>query len=81
MTYLELIRSAEYKLDKGHITLGEYEKMIKPLNREIQPEIILCKDCKHNPNVAWFGCPASHLSNKQRPETAWCWRGERNEDN
>lgn len=38
MTYFDLIRSAEYKLDKGYITLGEYEKMIEPLKREIQPE-------------------------------------------
>lgn len=47
MTYLDLIRSAEYKLDKGNITLGQYERMIEPLNREIQPEIIRCKDCKY----------------------------------
>lgn len=47
MTYLNLIRSAEYKLDKGNITLGEYEEMIEPLKREIQPEIIRCKDCKY----------------------------------
>lgn len=40
-------------------------------------EVVRCKDCKHNPNEAWFGCPAAHLSNKQRPEDAWCWRGER----
>ena len=35
MTYLDLIRNADRKLDKGDITLGEYEKMIEPLNREI----------------------------------------------
>ena len=38
MTYLDLIRSAEYKLDKGNITLEEYDRMIEPLEREIQPE-------------------------------------------
>ena len=47
MTYLDMIRVADRRLDTGEITLGEYEKMIKPLNREIQPEIIRCKDCKH----------------------------------
>ena len=47
MTYLELIRSAEYKLDKGNITLGQYERMIEPLNREIQSEITQCKNCKY----------------------------------
>jgi hypothetical protein len=45
-----------------------------------QPEIIQCKECKHNPEYEWFGCPMSHLNEKQRPETAWCWRGERRTD-
>ena len=45
-----------------------------------QPEIIYCKDCKHNPKYEWFGCPMSHLSEKQRPETAWCWKAERRTD-
>lgn len=44
-----------------------------------QPEIIRCKDCKHNPKLSWFGCPMSHLSEAQRPETAWCWKAERRE--
>ena len=35
MTYLDLIRDADRKLDKGDITLGEYEEMIEPLKREI----------------------------------------------
>ena len=47
MTYLELIRDADRQLDDGRITIGEYEQMIEPMNREIQPEIIRCKDCKH----------------------------------
>lgn len=38
MTYLDLIRDADRKIDNGDITLGEYEKMIEPLKREIQPE-------------------------------------------
>jgi len=41
-----------------------------------QPEIVMCKDCKHNPRREWFGCPMSLLNEKQRPETAWCWKGE-----
>ena len=44
-----------------------------------QPEIIQCKDCKHNPKESWFGCPMSHLSEEQRPGTAWCWKAERRE--
>lgn len=53
MTYLDLIRDADRKLDNGRITLGEYEKIIEPLKREIQPEIIRCKDCKHRDK---YGC-------------------------
>lgn len=45
-----------------------------------EPEIIRCKDCKHNPKDEWFGCPMSHLSEAQRPETAWCWKAERRTD-
>ena len=33
MTYLDLIRDADRKLDMGKITLGEYEEMIEPLKR------------------------------------------------
>lgn len=47
MTYLDLIRDADRKLDTGDITLGEYEKIIAPLKQEIQPEIIRCKDCSY----------------------------------
>lgn len=35
MTYLELYNKAERLLDDNKITLGEYEKMIEPLEREI----------------------------------------------
>ena len=38
MTYLDLIRDADRKIDNGDITLGEYEKTIEPLKRKIQPE-------------------------------------------
>lgn len=36
MTYLELYQKAEYKLNRSEITLGEFEKMIEPLNEEIR---------------------------------------------
>ena len=42
-----------------------------------RPEIIRCHECKHNPIKEWFGCPMAHLNERQRPEDAWCWRGER----
>ena len=64
MTYLELIRDADKQLDDGRIALGEYEKMIKPLEQQIQPEVVRCKDCKHkgtrncvaNPFVIAYRC-------------------------
>ena len=39
-------------------------------------EVVRCRDCKHNPKLEWFGCPMASLNEKQRPETAWCWKGE-----
>lgn len=42
--------------------------------------VIRCKECKHNPKESWFSCPMSHLSTDQRPDNAWCWKGERKED-
>ena len=47
MTYLELMQDADQQLDDGRITLDEYEKMLKPLEQQIQPEVVRCKDCKH----------------------------------
>lgn len=38
--------------------------------------VVRCKDCKHNPKLEWLGCPMASLNEKQRPETAWCWKGE-----
>ena len=41
MTYFELIRLADHLLDNGSITIGDHEKMLEPLRREvpsIQPE-------------------------------------------
>lgn len=35
MTYKELYESAINKLEKSEITLGEFEKMIEPLNAEV----------------------------------------------
>lgn len=43
----------------------------------VQPDVVRCGECKHNPKRSWFGCPMSGLNERQRPETAWCWKGER----
>lgn len=42
MTYYDLMMSANRKLDNDNITLGEYEEMIAPLKREIEPEKSEC---------------------------------------
>lgn len=39
MTYIELLRYAKRKLDNNEITLGEYEKLIKPLREEIRENV------------------------------------------
>ncbi len=38
MTYLELYEDALRKLHNSLITLGEFEMMVKPLNREVEAE-------------------------------------------
>ena len=61
-----------------HRQLAEWLRELQ--ERRKQPEIVRCGECKHNPKLEWFGCPASHLSEKQKPDNAWCWRGERRTD-
>lgn len=59
------------------------EQIIERLRNDPEAEwveIVRCKDCKHNPKDEWFGCPMAHLSEKQRPDDAWCWKGERRTD-
>lgn len=67
---LDAIKNSEFGM--------EYEAVEKLPSA--QPEIIRCKECKHNPKETWLECPMSHLNEKQRPETAWCWKGERRTD-
>jgi hypothetical protein len=43
MTYRDLSYKATRLCDKGEITLGEYEEMTKPLDREVEQEPILDK--------------------------------------
>jgi hypothetical protein len=43
MTYRELLYKATRLLDNDKITLGEYEEMTKPLDREVEQEPILDK--------------------------------------
>lgn len=43
MTYRELFYKATRLINKNEITLGEYEEMTKPLDREIEQKPILDK--------------------------------------
>lgn len=49
MTYKRLYEDALFKLEHNKITLGEFEEMIKPLEREIEqePTIRNCFGCKY----------------------------------
>ena len=51
MTYRELDYKATRLLDNGKITLGEYEEMTKPLDREVEQE----PTAKENLAVAELG--------------------------
>ena len=62
---------------KGTVPASSAVFNIQKIPAEPVREVVLCKDCKHNPKDTWFECPMAGLSENQRPETAWCWRGER----
>jgi hypothetical protein len=81
----DMVEGLIYMLPSAQPDLSEYsDKLWRSAyergKRDAQPEIIRCKDCKHNPKDTWFGCPMAHCSETQRPETAWCWKGERREE-
>lgn len=50
MTYRELLLQAELKLDHNDITLGEFEQMIAPLNREVDVLDKIRKEIQENIN-------------------------------
>lgn len=56
--------------------LREYWQAFENAERVDLVPVVRCKDCKHNPKLEWLGCPMASLNEKQRPETAWCWKGE-----
>lgn len=41
-------------------------------------EVIRCKDCKHNPEEEWFGCPM--VSSHKRGDDDYCSFAERREE-
>lgn len=57
-------------------TVVEAMEMVKNMETiRPEPTIVRCYECKHNPKREWFGCPMANLSEQQRPEDAWCWKG------
>ncbi len=76
MTYYELMMSANRKLDNGDITLGEYEEMIEPLKREIEPERKSGKwiEDKKTPGYIKWNCSECGLlvRNPQKPWYEYC---------
>lgn len=79
---IDAVRAMQtYKLSEGDdMLLVDQAEVMTELMMLPSAEPIRCKDCKHNPKDEWFGCPMSHLSEAQRPETAWCWKAERKTD-
>ena len=45
INFFELLRIADLKLDRGEISIGEYEKMIAQLKDAVA--VVRCKDCKN----------------------------------
>lgn len=68
------LEDAIMELRKSH-GIGEAHRRLLQMETI---NIVQCQDCKKNPKDTWFDCPMSHLTEKQRPETAWCWKGEEN---
>ncbi len=62
----------EFEIFNEEETVGEATQKIATAK-----DVVHCWECKHNPKETWFECPMAHLSESQRPETAWCWKGER----
>jgi len=84
MTYLDLLRDADRQLDDGRITIGEYEQMIKPLECEVQPEVVRCGECKYykidHPKANGYHCCYRCHNIFPMKETDFCSKAERRTD-
>lgn len=60
--------------------IGTVKDLVEQMPAADVVKVVRCKDCERNPKDTWFGCPMAHCSETQRPEMAWCWKGERRKD-
>lgn len=65
------------KVDKGEITIGEYERMINVL-RDVEP-VVRCRDCKYNSNPPECGNAVCVLFYGMTDQMGFCHHGERRE--
>lgn len=56
MTYREAYEKAEWKLERGEITIGEFDEMTKPLDEEIRPHGEWVLDAVSPHSISWFRC-------------------------
>jgi hypothetical protein len=80
MTYLDLLRDADRQLDDGRITIGEYERMIKPLECEVQPEVVRCGECKYFEDSDSEYCNNAETYTIKTDSEFGCILGERRTD-
>ena len=80
MTYLDLLRDADRQLDDGRITIGEYEQMIRPLECEVQPEVVRCGECKHSITYNGVKYVCCEMHNTYPNENYFCADAERRTD-
>ena len=63
------------KVDKGEITIGEYERMINVL-RDVEP-VVRCRDCKHHDGIRCFRWNSTIITGFDD----FCSNGERKDGN
>ena len=54
MTYKEIYEKAANMLDRGEITLGDFNKMVEPLNSEVQSEITHEQAVEYLQSTGWM---------------------------
>ena len=77
MTYRELYEKAEWQLEKGKITIGEFDEMTKPLNEEIRPHgewefigenLFMCTKCGYIADANYLEKWKAHTFDSNFPD-------------